>query len=476
MTTDDSNDVAYGIRLAIIYALVWFVDLLDASTLNVALPHIANSFGVAPTAAEWAILGFLLAMTIGISISGWLGDNFGVRKIFLIGQFFYLLSSIACGLSLELWQLILFRVFQGFSGGILIPLGMATLLRTMPTKYWAKTSTCMNMVSLTAPALGPLFAGYVTGLLGWRWLFFIKLPLSFACFVLSLCWVKKSPLDCRTLFDWRGFILSSFALTFILWVFSEAGNPSVNNTLLIVTLVIGMILGAFFLRSQKTAKSPLLPLSLFKLKPFAYGNIVQSAANIIFLGANFIIALYLQNGLHLSIIETGWVMSAITPGMFIVMPFIAKYYNRLGPLPFMIPGLILLGACGFAFIFITPETSLWIIALVIFLEGSASSLVQTPNVMAIFSHIPHKLKGVGSSLYSIFKQLSASFGVALSAMLLSVGGFISTKTIFPYHLTFFALGLIPLLALFFCHGISNKKDVAKTEGDHLLSESDYGTE
>jgi EmrB/QacA subfamily drug resistance transporter len=480
------NDLRYAIRLAVIYSLVWFIDLLDASTLNVALPHIAAVFHVDATSAEWTIIGFLLAMTLGMSISGWLGDNFGTRKIFLFSQFLYIASSMGCGFSDNLSQLIFFRIFQGLSGGLVIPLGMATLLRTMPAQHWAKTASSMNMVTLVAPALGPLFAGYITELMGWRWLFFIKLPLSLICLVLSFSWVRKSFERHASRFDWLGFLFSGLSLTLLLLVFSEVGRPVISAPLLTTLFVVGLLSAAAFVLVEKKSRSPLIPLALFKLPLFTWGNIIQSAANIIFLGASFIIALYLQNGLRLSITTTGWVMAAITPGMLLMQPLVGKFYNRLGPLPFIIPGLILLALTMFAFIFVTPETSPLILALLIFLEGAASSLVQTANVMSIFSDIPHKLKGAGSSLYSLFKQIAASLGVALSTMALSIG--MRFKGIAPesagpsqllplFHASFILLGVIPLLALICAFFIDNQRALKKIKGpEGLHTETELGAE
>ena len=105
---------SYELRIAIIYAIVWFIDLLDASILNVALPNIAQAFGVSAPDAEWTIIGFLLALTIAIPVSSWLGEAQGVKKVFLLSQVTYTISSLACGLSLTLEQLILFRIIQGY--------------------------------------------------------------------------------------------------------------------------------------------------------------------------------------------------------------------------------------------------------------------------------------------------------------------------------------------------------------------------
>ncbi|KAF3361906.1 hypothetical protein PHSC3_001560 [Chlamydiales bacterium STE3] len=478
----ENKSYSYGIRLAIIYSLVWFIDLLDASTLNVTLPAIAQSFHIDPINAEWAIVGFLLSMTIGISISGWLGDSYGTRLIFLISQLIYIGSSIGCGFSFDLSSLVFCRILQGFSGGMVIPLGMAALMRAMPQSDWAKTSAYMNMVTLIAPALGPIFGAYVTSLWGWRWIFFLKLPLSGLCFLLSLYWAKKEATRKGIKFDWPGFTLGGLSLSGLLWVFSEVGKST--YMLLLIVAIFSVLLGVLFIKAEKKSSAPLVPLLIFKIQHFTFGNLIQSAANTIFLGANFLIALYLQKGLGLNLVSTGWIMAAITLGMIIVQPLVGKFYNKIGPLPFIIPGLILLSFSTYAFALTSPQTSVYILGSLVFCIGAASSLIQTANVTAIFSGLPNKYKGSGSSLYALFKQISASFGVALSTMILSIGMTLNYSSslndipsIATFHYCFIVLSSIPAVALICCRFINNEKALAQIiQPSHLPREAEFGAE
>lgn len=448
----EKND-RYGIKIAIIYCLVWFVDLLDASTLNVSLASIAESFHIDPIHAEWTIVGFLLTMTLGISISGWLGDRFGTRPIFLISQVLYLVSSIGCAYSTNIDSLIIFRGIQGFAGGMAIPLGMSALMKVLPQSQWAKASASMNMVTLIAPALGPIFGAYITIQFGWSWIFLIKLPLSLVCLALTLYWIKKDHGEIKTPFDWKGFVLGGSSLTLILWAFSEVGKS--HPILLAMAFILATLLGFFFFEIEKRTPFPLIPLSIFKIKTFAFGNAIQCSANTIFLGASFLIALYLQKGLGHDLVTTGWIMASITPGMLLAQPIIGKFYNRLGPIPFIIPGLIGLSLSMIAFSITTPLTSPYILALIVFTIGLSSATAQTANVPSIFSEVPNQIKSSGSSLYSLFKQISASFGVALSAMILSIHT--HPESITAFHSCFIILGLIPAGSLIFCKFLSVKK-------------------
>ncbi|MCE2983525.1 MAG: MFS transporter [Parachlamydia sp.] len=450
----------YGRRLAIIYALVWFIDLLDASSLNIALPSIAHFFHIETMDAEWAIVGFLLSMTLGISISGWLGEAYGTRSIFLLSQIGYLLSSIGCGTAPSIYILIFFRLMQGFSAGMAIPLGLAALLKALPEKQWAKTIAAMNMITLVAPALGPLFGAYMTQLFGWASIFLMKLPLSGAALLLSIKWLKKEEKVEKLPFDGMGFILGSVSLLGILWVLSEAGKK--DALILLTVALFSLLFGIIFIKAEKNSSAPLIPLGVFKIGHFTYGNLIQSASNTIFLGANFVIGFYLQKGLGRDLVTTGWIMAAITPGMMVVQPLIGKFYNKVGPLPFIISGLTLLAGSTFAFALTTPATSSMVLGTLVFCIGAASA-TQAANVSAIFSSLPPSYKGAGSTLYALFKQVSASFGVALSTMVLAFGTNEGIPSLAAFQACFVILGCIPLMALLLCYQINNKEAIRQIQ-------------
>lgn len=454
----DNVSVRYGIKLAIVYAMVWFVDLLDSTSLNVAITSIATYFEVAPSSTEWVVIGFFLAMTVGISISGWLGDTYTMRRVFLLSQILYILSSAACACAPSLHLLIAFRAVQGFAGGLAIPLGMAALLQVMPKTLWAKTTANINMITLLAPALGPLYGVYVTEWLDWRAIFYIKLPLMILTLALSVIWLRKEQSIPRGRFDWSGFTVGATSLLAILWVFSEVGKGHGSISLALI-FAVACYLGLLFIRIEQKKEAPLIPLEIFRIRRFTLGNVVQSSANAIFLGANFMIALYLQDGLKLPLVETGWVMACISPGMIIAQPLIGRFYNRVGAIPYMITGLLILSSCMLSLMLMDAATPHYLIGLNIFLIGCASSLTQSSNVVSIFASLPNAYKGSGSSLYTVFKQLSASFGVAFSAMVFSLAGG-SFAGLFSYHFCFAALATLPMLGLV-CTLLIREKQVSE---------------
>lgn len=475
---------SYGIKLAIIYSIVWFVDLLDASLLNVALPAVSQYFTIDPINAEWALIGFLLAMVVGMLMSNPTRISFGSRLTFLTATWLYSISSLACGLASYFSELVLFRVIQGFSGGLMIPIGLQLLMNAMSQKKWVKTSSWINIFTLLAPALGPTLAGYIVTYLNWRWLFFAKLPLSVFCVILSHLWIKRSSPQKSTIFDWFGLIFGSLWLCLFLLVISEIGKTRFSENVLLILFALSIFFAVAFFWQQKHCQNPLVPLTLFRSKLFAWGNVIQSVANMIFLGATFLIALYLQWGVGFGIVQVGWMMAAISVGIISVMPITAKFYNKIGPLPYIVIGLLLMSSSMFSLIFITKQTPPLLIAFIIFCEGAGSAGLQTTNFASIFCEVPQKLRGAGSSLYALFKQISASLGIALSTMILTIAmNFQKIPTLTTnspkevFYPPLILLGGIPLLALLCCFFIDNNRALQYVRSqDHLETEIEEGIE
>ncbi|HEY5813088.1 MAG TPA: MFS transporter, partial [Terrimicrobiaceae bacterium] len=380
----------------------------------------AKALNIDPVDAEWALIGFLLATTAGMVISNPAANYLGSRRVFLFAQWLYLLSSLGCGLAGQFSHLVIFRVLQGLGGGVAIPIGMTLLMEAVPSNKWAKMGAWINLFALIAPALGSILAGYITVHLSWPWLFFVKVPFSIIALGLTYCWLQDSLRRETERFDWLGLYFLLPGMSLFLLVLSEVERSRFSNDILLALLILSIVLLVAFFWHERRTPRPLLPLAIFRYPLFAWGNLIQSAANVVFLGGTFLISLYLQWGLGYHIVETGWVISAVTVGMILAMPLTGAFYNRLGPLPYMIVGLLLMSSAMFAFLWATPGTPPWMLACLTFCGGFGSALLQTTNFVSIFSEIPNRFKGSASSVYTILKQLSASFGVALSTMVLSI--------------------------------------------------------
>ncbi len=166
----------YKWLVGIVYIMALFMDLLDMTVINVAIPTLAREFSASTTTIEWVVTGYLLSLALFIPISGWLGDRFGTKRIFMTALTFFVTGSLLCGLAWNVESLIAFRVFQGIGGGMLTPVGMTMLFRAFPPSERAAASAILTVPITVAPALGPILGGYLVDYQDWRWIFFLNIP------------------------------------------------------------------------------------------------------------------------------------------------------------------------------------------------------------------------------------------------------------------------------------------------------------
>ena len=166
--------------VAVTFVLGLFMEIMDTTIVNVAIPTLRRDFNASTAGIEWIVLGYLLALAIFIPASGWIGDRIGTKKTFLFALFTFTAASALCGLANSLGQLIAFRILQGVGGGMLTPVGTAMLYRAFPPEERARASTILIVPTVLAPALGPVIGGAIVDNLSWRWMFYVNLPIGIA--------------------------------------------------------------------------------------------------------------------------------------------------------------------------------------------------------------------------------------------------------------------------------------------------------
>src|SRR5258706_5282712 len=168
--------VEYKWIVAAVFVCGMFIDILDTTIVNVALPDLGREFHASTASIEWIVLGYLLSLALWIPASGWIGDKIGTRRVFLFALAMFTGASALCGQSHSLGELVAFRVLQGVGGGMLVPVGTAMVFRAFPPIERAKASTVLIVPTVVAPALGPVLGGWLVTDVSWRWIFFVNHP------------------------------------------------------------------------------------------------------------------------------------------------------------------------------------------------------------------------------------------------------------------------------------------------------------
>ena len=253
-----------------IAAMAFFMQALDATILNTALPAIAHSLGHSPLAMQSAIISYTLTVAMLIPVSGWLADRFGTRKVFIVAVSLFTLGSLACALSTSLPELVVFRVIQGIGGAMMMPVARLALLRAYPRSELLPVLNFVTMPGLVGPILGPVLGGVLVTWASWHWIFLINIPIG----IIGILYARKYMPDFTTprrRFDTSGFVLFGLSLVLFSSGIELFGEKIVASWMALSVIALSVVLMLAYIRHARRHPTPLISLSLFKTHTFSVG-------------------------------------------------------------------------------------------------------------------------------------------------------------------------------------------------------------
>lgn len=405
--------------IAIAFVLGLFMEILDMTVLNTALPAIGRDFGVEQSTLQYALTGYLVSLAIFIPASGWVADRFGSKYTFAFAIGVFTLASALAGASQSMEMLIAARVLQGVGGGMLTPVGTTMLFRAFPNEERAKASAVLSFPIMIAPAMGPIVGGWLTDNYSWRWIFYLNLPIGILGFIFTMMFVPNQREDTTSKFDVAGFLLAGAGLAMLLVGLERIPSHGWSDVGTSGLLLGGAVVLAAFVLVELRVKEPLLDLRLFKNRNFAAGNLMILVSTGALMGILFLVPLLLQQLMNLTATESGLVTLAQVVGMMIVMPFAAKIYPVLGARRMMAVGFAVLSVAIYAFSRLEMDTNLWVFRGLLLVVGMAMALTMVPSQTATFEHISMHDTAKASSLFSTMRQFASAAGVALISTLLT---------------------------------------------------------
>jgi EmrB/QacA subfamily drug resistance transporter len=411
--------IQYKWLVAIVFICGLSMELLDTTIVNVALPTLGRQFGASNTTLEWVVTGYLLSLAVWIPASGWLGDRFGTKRIFLFAIAMFTLGSVLCATSWSIESLIFFRVLQGVGGGMLTPVGTAMLYRAFTPYERAQASAVLMIPIAIAPTIGPILGGFLVDYASWHWIFLINLPIGILTFFLAAAALKEHTEDNVGKFDVPGFLLSASGLPLILFGLSKAPEKGWLSPWSIGPMIAGAVLMVALVVVETRAAAPLLTLRLFRNRMFRNANIVNFIVTAGFTGAVFLLPLFLQELRGLPAFHSGLTTFPQALGLMFVSRFAAKLYPKLGPRRMAAMGMFGGAITTIPFLFFDTESSLWLIRIVMFTRGLTMGFGIIPINAAQFSTITRGDSGRASALVSTNRQVASSVGVAVVATILA---------------------------------------------------------
>ena len=410
--------IPYKWIVAIVFVAGVFMDILDTTSVNVALPTLAREFDATTSQIEWVILGYLLSLAVWIPASGWIGDRFGTKKIYLLALVMFTGASVLCGTADSITELTAFRILQGVGGGMLVPVGTAMLFRAFPPIERAKASTVLIIPTVLAPALGPVVGGWFVTYHSWRWIFYLNVPIGILAFAIGFVGLREHREPAAGRFDLAGFLLSGFSLAGILFALSRGPVDGWASPEVLLPGVLGTIALVALIYVETHIEDPMLALRLFRERMFRNTNIVTALSFGSFAGLLFLLPLFLQELLGLTAIQSGLTTFPQALGMILASQVVGRLYHTVGPRRLMVGGLFALSVVTIPLCFVQLDTSLWVIRGIMFVRGICMAFSFVPVQSASYANIENADTGRASAIFSAQRQVAASLGVALLATVL----------------------------------------------------------
>lgn len=411
------RQVAYKWVVAIVYVSALFIDILDATIVNVAIPALGRELHTEN--AEWVVLGYTLSLAVWIPTSGWLGDRFGTKRTFMFALTAFTIGSVMCGAAQTIDQLIAFRVLQGVGGGMLTPVGVAMLFRAFPPAERARAAMVIMIPTLLAPALGPVLGGLIVTHASWRWLFLVNAPVGVAALWFGWRFLEEHRQPSTGRFDIAGFVFSGSALALIVFALSEGPQSGWLSPLVVGTGVAGAVAAIVTVVVELRVRHPMLDLRLLQNRMFRQCNLASLFSMASFLGVTFVMPLYLQLLRGMSPFESGLTTFPQAFGVMVASQLAGRLYARVGPRRLMTGGFLSAALAITLYIGLGLHTNLWLIRVLMFGRGMCSGFAFVPMQAAAYATIDSAQSGRASSIFTTQRQVAISFGVAVMASVLA---------------------------------------------------------
>lgn len=415
-----------------VVAIAFFMQMLDGTILNTALPAMAKDLHTNPLQMQSVIISYMLTVALVIPASGWLADKFGIKRVFLFAIALFTLGSLACGLSPTLSVIVGFRVVQGIGGALMVPVGRLVVLRAYPREQLVSVLSFITIPGLIGPLIGPTLGGFLVEYASWHWIFFINIPVGIIGILSTLKYMPRLPRGGELYpFDTIGFVLFAAFMLAVTLGLEGIGELHLAYAPMVMLMVFGLVCLAGYVLYSRYHSRPLFSPDLFKVRNFSVGILGNLFARLGNGAMPFLTPLLLQIGLGYSPMKAGLSLIPMTIGAVIAKSAATWLVQRFGYRLILTVNTLLLGAMIALFSTISRQMNYWVMMLIFTVFGIINSTQFTAMNTVTLVDLSDQQASSGNSLLSVIMQLSMSMGVAIAAAILSE--FTGVKSLYDAH-------------------------------------------
>ena len=398
----------------------FFMTMLDTTIVNIALPKITESFNTNVQDITWVSNGFNIALAVIILTASRLGDQFGRKRLFLFGLFVFTLTSFLGGFSNSLEMLIVLRVVQGLSAGIMVPLTIPLSVEIFSVEKFGAIVGIWGAVGGCASACGPALGGLLTNSFSWQAVFFVNVPFGVISFILSAMFLKESFDETATkTIDFLGIITISISMLTLILGLIQAPDKGWSSMYILTLFAVSIISIILFVIVEVKAKEPMLPMQLLQSKYFTGASITMIFMTAGMMAGSFLVSFFLTRIMKLSVLDAGLTIIAMPAAMVVLSLIAGPISHKIGARPFAILGIILASISVYLFGTLNAGSSRLDVMWRLVICGAGIGMSMSPLMASAVRNAPRDKVGIASGVANVSRTIGMVLGVAILATLLS---------------------------------------------------------
>jgi DHA2 family multidrug resistance protein len=402
--------------------LAMFMQTLDSTIANVALPYMQGSMSASYDEITWVLTSYVIAAAIMTAPVGWMAVRFGRKRLFIVCVAGFTIASVLCGAAQSLEQLVGFRLLQGMFGAALAPLSQATMLDIYPFSRRAHAMAIFSMGVTMGPMIGPTLGGYLTDLYSWRWVFYVNLPFGILAIIGLSLFMQETPQRRHLRFSWYGFAMLGLAAGSLQMMLDRGQELDWfgSREIIVEAVVAGLCLYLFVVH-MFTAERPFLPAGLFKDPNFTSAIVMVFCISSVMLATSALLAPYLQNLAGYPVYTAGVALAPRSIGTMASMFLAARLGMRVDQRKIMAIGLLILAWALYTMSTWTPDITEGEMMATMIIQGFSVGLVFNPISVMAYATLPPSLRGEGTSVQSLARNIGSAIGISVTSFSLTRG-------------------------------------------------------